>query len=60
MFTQLKIKNLEAGVRYKAAFFDPRTADEHPIDEVTGDAQGQWQAPLLPTFEQWVLVMEKV
>jgi len=59
IFTHFKIRDLEPGVRYKAAFFDPRTAEDHPIGEVAGDTQGQWEAPLLPTFEQWVLVMEK-
>ena len=59
IFTRLKIKSLEAGLSYKASFFDPRTGDEHPIGDVAGDAQGEWQAPLLPTFEQWVLVLEK-
>jgi len=59
IFTRLKVKNLEPGVSYRASFFDPRTGDEHPIGDAAGNAQAEWEAPLLPTFEQWVLVMEK-
>ena len=59
IFTQLKMKSLEPGVVYRAFFFDPRTGDEHALGDVAADAQGIWQAPLLPTFEQWVLVMER-
>jgi hypothetical protein len=59
IFTRLKMKSLEPRLNYRAFFFDPRTGDEHSIGDVTADAQGEWQAPLLPTFEQWVLVMEK-
>jgi hypothetical protein len=58
IFTRLKIRNLEAGVSYRAFFFDPRKGEDQPIGDVTPDAQGDWQAPLLPTFEQWVLVLE--
>ncbi|PYV23627.1 MAG: hypothetical protein DMG24_13485 [Acidobacteria bacterium] len=59
IFTQLKMKSLEPGVVYRAFFFDPRTGDEHPLGDAAADAQGIWQARLLPTFEQWVLVMER-
>jgi hypothetical protein len=59
IFTRLKIKNLESAVHYRAFFVDPRTGDEHPIGDATADALGEWPTPLLPTFEQWVLVMEK-
>jgi hypothetical protein len=40
-------------------FFDPRTGKEHPIGEVTPDTEGSWTSPITPTFEQWVIVLEK-
>jgi hypothetical protein len=58
IFTRLKIRNLESGVSYRAFFFDPRKGEDQPIGDVASDAQGDWQAPLLPTFDQWVLVLE--
>lgn len=59
IFTRLKMKSLETSVTYRTFFFDPRTGEERPLGDVTSDAHGEWQAPLLPTFEQWVLVMER-
>jgi hypothetical protein len=59
IFGQLKVKSLEPGAPYRAFFFDPRTGEEHSLGDVAADAQGVWQAPLLPTYEQWVLVMER-
>jgi hypothetical protein len=31
--------------------------EEHPIGEV--DTEGSWTSPITPTFEQWVIVLEK-
>jgi hypothetical protein len=59
IFDPPKIKSLESGVSYRALFFDPRTGDNHEIGDVTPDAAGTWQTPILPTFEQWVIVLEK-
>jgi len=53
------LKHLEPGVRYQALFFDPRTGKEHSIGEVTPDTEGSWTSPITPTFEQWVIVLEK-
>ena len=53
------LKRLEPGLRYQALFFDPRTGKEHPIGEVTPDPEGSWTSPITPTFEQWVIVLEK-
>ncbi len=54
-----KITHLESDLGYQASFFDPRTGTRTPIGEVRADAQGAWQAPLTPTFEQWVIILEK-
>jgi hypothetical protein len=53
------VKSLESGVGYRAFFFDPRTGTEHPIGEVTTESDGSWKSPITPTFEQWILVLEK-
>jgi hypothetical protein len=53
------IKGLESGVSYRAFFFDPRNGQEHPLGEVAAGVDGSWKTPLPPTFEQWVLVLEK-
>ncbi|MGH9402838.1 MAG: DUF4038 domain-containing protein [Terriglobia bacterium] len=50
-----KLKVLEPG----AVFFNPRTGKEQALDTVTGDPSGSWQVPITPTFEQWLLVLER-
>jgi hypothetical protein len=54
-----KVKGLEAGVRYRAMFFDPASGEQQEIGEVVRDSQGDWQSPLLPTFADWVIVLER-
>ncbi|HEV2498247.1 MAG TPA: DUF4038 domain-containing protein [Terriglobia bacterium] len=54
-----KIVRVERGVEYQASFFDPRTGTHSQIGLVDASAQGEWQIPLLPTFEQWVVILEK-
>jgi hypothetical protein len=59
MWASPKITYLEPDVSYQASFFDPRTGTRTPIGEVRADAQRAWQAPITPTFEQWVIILEK-
>jgi hypothetical protein len=59
MWDSPKVKNLESGLTYRAFFFNPRTGEEHSVGQVRPDAAGSWQAPLLPPFAQWLLVLEK-
>ena len=54
-----RIQKLEPGIDYSAFFFDPRTGKQSDLGQVTPDSAGTWQPPLLPTFEQWVIVLEK-
>jgi hypothetical protein len=54
-----KLKLLEAGVTYRAFLFDPRDGKRKPLGEVSGDASGDWQVPVLPTVADWVLVLER-
>lgn len=50
------IKSLEAGVSYRATFFDPRNGKDVAIGDVSPET---WKVPITPTFEQWILVLEK-
>ncbi len=54
-----KITHLEPGVNYQAFFFNPRTGAQLPAGVVTRDAAGAWEVPVLPTFEQWIVILEK-
>ncbi len=49
---------LEAHIAYEAYFWDPRTAQRYPLGMVTATAEGAWDIPPLPTFEDWVLVLQ--
>jgi len=59
MWNSPRVKTLEPEVTYRAFFFNPRTGEERPIGQVRADATGSWQAPILPTFAQWLLVLDK-
>jgi hypothetical protein len=54
-----KVLHLESGVNYQAHFFNPRTGEQTSIGPVSADAGGTWATPIAPTFEQWVVVIEK-
>ncbi len=54
-----KMKQLEPGIRYHAFFFSPPNGKEYEIGEATADASGDWQIPVPPIFQDWVLVMER-
>lgn len=59
MWDSPKIVRLEPGVNYRAFFFNPRSAERLPIGSANARVEGEWQAPLLPTFEQWIIVLER-
>lgn len=60
---------IEEGVRYRGTYFNPRTAEELGIGEITPDENGVWRpsfptrgmgmAPM-PTGEDWVLILEAI
>jgi hypothetical protein len=52
-----KLKGLEPGVTYQASFFDPANGGERQVGAAAGDASGDWQCPLTPTFADWVLAL---
>ena len=55
-----KMKNIEAGVRYRAFCFDPVTGEEREAGTAEGDAAGEWPMPSRPGKYDSVLVLEKV
>jgi hypothetical protein len=54
-----QIIGLEPGIVHKAFFWDPKSGEEHPIGRVKPDAQGNWEIPLPPVFQDWILVVER-
>jgi len=54
-----KVRGLEPGVAYRAFYFDPAVGKRHEALDVTPDATGAWQAPITPTFADWILVLER-
>jgi hypothetical protein len=53
-----KVKNLEAGVSYRAFFFNCASGKEIELGKVKADTNGEWQIPTAPVFQDWVVVME--
>jgi len=60
LFDPPRVKSLESGVAYRAFYFDPSTGKQRDLGKVEPDATGTWQAPLTPTFKDWVMVLEKI
>jgi hypothetical protein len=56
---QMAIKGIEAGVRYRGFYFNPKTGQEHDIGAVTPNAEGTYQLPKPPIIQDWVVVLEK-
>jgi hypothetical protein len=54
-----RLKGLEPGVAYQASFFDPANGVDKPIGPAAGDANGDWQCPLTPTFADWVVALQR-
>jgi hypothetical protein len=59
LFDRPKVKSLEAGVGYRAFYFDPASGKQRDLGKIESDASGSWEAPLTPTFADWILVLEK-
>lgn len=53
-----EMRELEPGVRYRAAFVSPFDGAECAIGEVTGDENGAWPVPLPPVSHDWVIILE--
>jgi hypothetical protein len=55
---ELTVSELEPGVRYRAAYFDPKRGVEHELGAITGDEAGCWAPPKPPIFQDWVLLLD--
>lgn len=53
------IRQLETGVNYEAVFFDPKNGREYRAGRVEANAGGDWEVPLPPIGQDWVLVLER-
>ena len=53
---KLEVVGLEKGADYWAFFFDPRTGKEYPLGTIVSK-RGKWMVPVLPTFDDWVLIL---
>jgi len=53
-----RIRDLEKGSAYEAYFWDPRTGETVSVPAVDRKKNGEWEIPPLPTFDDWVLIME--
>jgi uncharacterized protein DUF4038/uncharacterized protein DUF5060 len=60
MFDRPRVQHIEPGVDYRAFYFDPAVGKQYDFGRVEPDGTGSWQAPITPTFADWVLVMEKI
>jgi hypothetical protein len=54
-----RVMQLESHVPYRAFFYNPVNGHEHPRGPSTADADGTWHVPSPPTFQDWVLVLER-
>jgi hypothetical protein len=55
---RMTVMGIEAGVEYRAFFWNPRNGEEHELGRVAGGSA--WEVPVQSTMEDWVLVMEAV
>jgi len=53
-----KVKGIEGGVTYHAFYYDPRNGREYDVGTVVPDEKGEWQPPVPPIFQDFILVME--
>jgi hypothetical protein len=57
--TTVKLKNLAPRGPYRAFLFNPSDGTQRGIGDAAPDASGNWQAPELPIFRDWVVVLER-
>jgi hypothetical protein len=53
------LHHLEPGVRYRATYIDPDRFTRFALGELTGDAEGRWQAPTTPYLMDWLLLLDR-
>ncbi len=53
------VKKIEPGSSYKARFIDPKDGQQYPAGRAVPGAEGDWQAPTPPIFQDWILLLER-
>ncbi len=59
-FVAPKITGIEPGSNYQATLFEPASGIRHELGKITPDSTGSWQPTVLPSFADWVIVLEKM
>ncbi|NLG26120.1 MAG: DUF4038 domain-containing protein, partial [Clostridiales bacterium] len=54
---ELPIRGIERGVAYRAFHYNPITAEEFDLGAVQPDEAGDWVAPPVNAFQDWVTVL---
>jgi hypothetical protein len=54
-----KIKNIEQDITYKACYIDPKSGKKYNLGTVKPDEKGDWQPPVLPIAQDFLLILEK-
>lgn len=57
---QYRVCLLEAGLKYRVFFWDPRNGHEYDLGEVQPDVDQTWSIPIQPELKDWVVVMERI
>jgi len=58
-FMTVQVKGIESDTKYRAFYYCPQSGNETEIGTVNPDADGNWQSPRPPIFQDWLLVLEK-
>jgi hypothetical protein len=56
----IRVLSLEKEIRYRAFYWDPRTACEYDLGSVEPDSDGSWRVPVQPEMKDWVLILENI
>ena len=59
IFVPITVSRIEADVRYRARYVDPRSGTDLPLGDVQSNADGDWTPPHPPEATDWLLIMER-
>ena len=58
-FEAPKIKGIESRINYQATLVEPFFGKRIELGNISPDSSGTWQPTVLPSFADWVIVLEK-
>ena len=58
-FEAPKIKGIESGIDYQATLVEPFSGKRIELGKISPASSGTWQPTVLPSFADWVIVLEK-